>query len=705
MSHLHRFYARHAAAVWELEARWMRAAGSFRPPSAIQWIATSACDLTCAHCYSHAGPRGSDELGTDEALALVDAVAGIGAGQLVIAGGEPLLRRDLDVIVERAHGHGLPWALHTHGGLVRARPELFERFPPAMVAVSLDGTEGPHDRLRGRQGSWRAALEAIAWLREAGVPMVVAGTTVNRWNADTLADLLPIVRASGAHAWGLHLVAPEGRGTHALVPTPAQLARVARFARRARARIAVDLDNEWGSAGDLDPLYRDDPFLCGAGRFTAVIAANGDIMPCTTTDPAEAEGNVRTQDLGEVWRTGFARFRGGEDPHARPGRSGPGVCSDGADCWLQTRNGHSCREDAFGVRPAAGPALPDVLPPPPGPPRAHGALRWAAALALAQVMPAAATAAPPPASPSAAEPLPSGVDPARWARHRAVDELGGRLTDWPVVKAGALRGSLEGLTSFPKTRAVLERTGVRPVAELLAVLDELEAEQVWDPWIVGELFGRLPDGDPMPLVPLLARLDRHARVADGLVLAEAEVGPVRYSPWRKKSAPPRDWDDLQIPEGLEGAADAGFLRAARTTWRTEATVELTLAEGSGTLYRAGEGTPLKAGDRLVLARLDVLVLDPGPNGEGNARLTHAMLGEIARGPRSMSGRHGPLLQHDARAVLDPLVSAGMAGDAAAQQRLGSMLPLAHTAIRAAVADRPDAPGAAALRMLLDQFDR
>ena len=61
-------------------------------------------------------------------------------------------------------------------------------------------------------------------------------------------------------------------------------------------------------------------------------------MPCTTTDPAESSGNVRDIPLSEVWRQGFERFR----------KPGDASCSDGRECWLQSRNGNGCRKKVFG---------------------------------------------------------------------------------------------------------------------------------------------------------------------------------------------------------------------------------------------------------------------------------------------------------------------------------------------------------------------
>lgn len=341
MGILHRVHARHAQAVWAVETRLLHHMGMVRPPVAVQWIVTSACDLHCPHCYSHAGPRSDAELTTEEAKRLlIDELVALGKPSLVLAGGEVLLRKDIAELIEYCHAQGIEWAMHTHGRLVPKYRDLLERCPPQMAAVSLDGPEDVHDRFRGRAGSFRDALRAMEVLRETGCPEVIAGTTVTRLNADLLEDMYPVVAESAADGWGLHLFAPEGRGAEhlGLFPTAEQLRRAAAFARRKRAYFPVELDNEWGSAGADDVFYRDNPFLCGAGRITCVVTATGEVMPCTTTDPAESSGNVRDIPLSEVWRQGFERFR----------KPGDASCSDGRECWLQSRNGNGCRKKVFG---------------------------------------------------------------------------------------------------------------------------------------------------------------------------------------------------------------------------------------------------------------------------------------------------------------------------------------------------------------------
>ncbi len=340
MGFLHRLFGRRTAEVWQAESRLLHRLGYVHPPEAVQWISTSVCDLTCPHCYSQAGKKSHGELTTDEAKRfLVDELVKLGRPTLVIAGGETLLRKDFGAIIAYAHARQIPWAIHTHGGRVEQHYDVFEKYPPVMAAISVDGPREYHDAFRGRKGLYDSALRAMSALKHAGVNEVVAGTTINRQNADLLADMAPDILDSDADSWGFHLMTPEGRaGEHPeLLPTRTQLRRVAGFGRRLRAVFHVELDNEWGSAGSDDAFYRDQPFMCGAGRFACVVSATGELMPCTTTDAAESQGNIRERPLSELWANGFHAFRS----------KGYAEKSECNDCWLNTRHGHSCRPAFF----------------------------------------------------------------------------------------------------------------------------------------------------------------------------------------------------------------------------------------------------------------------------------------------------------------------------------------------------------------------
>ena len=144
MGILHRLFARSAPDVWQTEMRLMHSLGYVHPPQAVQWISTSACDLSCPHCYSNAGRKDRHELSTQEAKTLIlDELVRLGRPTFVIAGGETLLRRDFPDVIAYAHERKVPWAIHTHGGRVEKLIDAFEKFPPMVNADALDAWKVP----------------------------------------------------------------------------------------------------------------------------------------------------------------------------------------------------------------------------------------------------------------------------------------------------------------------------------------------------------------------------------------------------------------------------------------------------------------------------------------------------------------------------------------------------------------------------------
>src|SRR5436190_24394237 len=78
------------------------------------------------------------------------------------------------------------------------------------VGLSIDGNEATHDRLRGVAGSYRAAMEAAAHLRAAGVSVSV-NTQINKLSMPELPDVLETLIALGARAWQIQLTVAMGR--------------------------------------------------------------------------------------------------------------------------------------------------------------------------------------------------------------------------------------------------------------------------------------------------------------------------------------------------------------------------------------------------------------------------------------------------------------------------------------------------------------
>jgi hypothetical protein len=239
-------------------------------------------------------------------------------------------------------------------------------------------------------------------------------------------------------------------------------------------------------------------------------------------------------------------------------------------------------------------------------------------------------------------------------------------------------------------------------AELLALLDAAEALPLYDGWLAAYVWRRAAPAamSATERTQLLARLERHARVVHALVKAQIEAGPVEFTAWRSKAAPPREWKSVRVPGGLLSAAGKMYPTIDAGTWETAATLPLTVARGEVELIRRGVSTRVPAGSAVTLRRLDVL------RAGGPATLRHADLGDMSLGAGATltAWDAGERLDAAGKAKVRASVEAALAGDEAALKRLEAILPAAHATIREAVAGKPEAKGAAGLRMLLALFD-
>ncbi|HZO15041.1 MAG TPA: radical SAM protein [Polyangiaceae bacterium] len=301
----------------------------WRPIYAV-WEITLRCDLACRHCGSRAGRSRPDELSTSEALDLVRQMAELGVREVTVIGGEAYLRDDWLEIVRDIRARGMQCTMTTGGRGVTA--ELARAAKDAglqSVSVSVDGLRDTHDALRGVNGSYDSAMQALTELRGAGIP-VSANTQVSRAALYEIEDVFGVLVEKGIHSWQVQLTVAMGRAADEphLLLEPYQVLEVmpmlARIKKRAdEARVRIWPGNNIGYFGPYESMLRGTlprghMSSCGAGRATLGIEANGDIKGCPSLPTADyVGGNIRENSLLDIWERAaplrFTRDRTVED--------------------------------------------------------------------------------------------------------------------------------------------------------------------------------------------------------------------------------------------------------------------------------------------------------------------------------------------------------------------------------------------------------
>jgi radical SAM protein with 4Fe4S-binding SPASM domain len=278
------------------------------------WEITLKCNLACSHCGSRAGTARAGELTTAEALDFVRQLAEVGIREVALIGGEAFLRPDWLAIAGAITGAGMVCSMTTGGyGLSSATARRMKEAGMRHVSVSVDGLQPAHDRLRGRQGSFAAALAALRHLGEADL-LVGANTQINRLTAPDLPELYDTLRDAGVGAWQLQLTVPSGNAADhpdvllqpcELIDLYEMLARLA--VRALEDGVALMPGNNIGYHGpysDLLAAAGASPGIgegCAAGLSVLGIEADGTIKGCPSLPAhAYAGGNIRETPLREM---------------------------------------------------------------------------------------------------------------------------------------------------------------------------------------------------------------------------------------------------------------------------------------------------------------------------------------------------------------------------------------------------------------------
>ncbi len=281
------------------------------------WECTWRCNLACRHCGSDCKSSSVlPDMPAEDFLKVVDSIlphVNPHVLNIVITGGEPLVRKDLEYVGRELYNRELPWGIVTNGLLLtKERLDSLRRAGIHNMAISLDGLEGNHNWMRGHSQSFQKAYNAIKMV--AAVPDVNFDvvTCVNRRSLPELNQLKKLLIEAGVKKWRLFTIFPSGRA--AQYPefdlTKEETEELMRF--------IVDTRNEGcirasfcceGFMGAYEGKIRDHFFDCTAGVTVASILLDGGIGACASIRADYRQGNIYQDDFWDVWQNKFEVYR------------------------------------------------------------------------------------------------------------------------------------------------------------------------------------------------------------------------------------------------------------------------------------------------------------------------------------------------------------------------------------------------------------
>jgi cyclic pyranopterin phosphate synthase len=169
--------------------------------------------LKCIYCHHEGELLPGGEIPGDMVVSIAKAAAELGMRSVKLTGGEPLLRKDLDLIVARIP-QSLDISITTNGILLAERAEALARAGLDRVNVSLDSLQ-PNRYCQitgGSPGDLEKVLAGIDASREADLLPIKLNFVVLKRNESEVPEMIDFCRRRGLILQLIELLDIQGQG-------------------------------------------------------------------------------------------------------------------------------------------------------------------------------------------------------------------------------------------------------------------------------------------------------------------------------------------------------------------------------------------------------------------------------------------------------------------------------------------------------------
>ena len=272
--------------------------GEHIPPFLIASI-TSKCNLHCAGCYSRCNHATVDaepvkQLTSEEWLKIFDEADEMGISFILLAGGEPMLRRD--IIESAGKKQNILFPIFTNGTYVNERYyELFDKCRNLVPVMSIEGDRKMTDKRRG-EGIYDKLITNMEEFRKRGLIFGASITvTTQNFREVTSQTFLVSLADKGCKVVIFVEYVPVTDESKELAPTDEQREYMMKEIQRLREEhpemVYIAFPGDEKSSGGC----------VAAGRGFFHINSHGGAEPCPFSPYSDI--NVRNTSLHEALRS------------------------------------------------------------------------------------------------------------------------------------------------------------------------------------------------------------------------------------------------------------------------------------------------------------------------------------------------------------------------------------------------------------------
>ncbi len=253
------------------------------------------CNFRCSYCYVPSRKELADELSQAELQDAILQAKALGAGKIIILGGEPSIYPHLVEMINFIKDEGLDVEMFTNGSGVTLELARFLAAKKVRVVLKQNSREQDiQDRLAGKNGAWRIIRQALNNLQQAGYPsseaFLAISTIICQQNIEELPEMWQWLREENIEPY-FEIITPQGKARQN------QWLEVGAEELKLLFTRLAELDRElYGRHWEPQPPLAGNK--CMRHQVSCLITANGDVMPCVGV--TISIGNIRQKKLADI---------------------------------------------------------------------------------------------------------------------------------------------------------------------------------------------------------------------------------------------------------------------------------------------------------------------------------------------------------------------------------------------------------------------
>lgn len=171
-------------------------------PYSVMFEITQRCNLNCKFCYLGNLKNTESDMPIEKVFNLIDQLEEVGCMEVILLGGEPLIRRDFPEIYKYIKKKGMLVTIWTNGTLISPKvADLFKKYPPHHLRISIyAASKQGYEKIADNGNAFNLLKRGMRLLKKRGIYFTLR-SLITKLNLDEFEKMKEFAESQEVRFW------------------------------------------------------------------------------------------------------------------------------------------------------------------------------------------------------------------------------------------------------------------------------------------------------------------------------------------------------------------------------------------------------------------------------------------------------------------------------------------------------------------------